>query len=117
MSGLLRDSPDDTHFRLRLTMFADAALALAEALERIPDDASFERLTEAVRREFGHLPVPPAGDPCYAAWYGVARGIATQDCDFVLWAAARRDARGGRPDPLYAGFARWLREQLGLLGG
>jgi hypothetical protein len=119
MTGLLRDSPGASDFRLRLAVFAEAARTLAEALERAPTGVSLGRQTEAVRRAFGRVPGPPPGDAAAAARYGVARLIATHDCDFVLWAAGRpgdRAAGPGGADPLYAGYARWIREQLGLLG-
>ena len=100
-------------FRLRLAVFADIALALAEALEAAPPAAAVAKATNAVRRAFSRLS-PPAIGGDEAAAYRVAQDIATKDCDFVGWASRRhRDAQG--PDLVLVGYGRWVREQLALM--
>jgi hypothetical protein len=96
--------------RLRLTAFADVALALADALESAADPATLEAVTDAVRRSFARLPVPAGDDPAYQ----VAHDIATADCDFVTRAARRYRDTGGA-DLVLAGYGRWIREQLDLM--
>src|SRR5437868_3948527 len=75
-------------FRLRLAVFADIALALAEALEAAPAGAAVAKATDAVRRAFSRLSPPTAGADGAAA-YRVAQDIATTDCDFAGWATRR----------------------------
>ena len=100
-------------FHLRLAVFADIALALAEALEAAPAAVAVAKATDAVRRAFSRLSAPAAGADDAAA-YRVAQDIATTDCDFVGWAGRQR--RGAeRTDLILVGYARWVREQLALI--
>jgi hypothetical protein len=100
-------------FHLRLAVFADIALALAEALEAGPVAAALGKATEAVRRAFSRLTPPFAGAYGSAA-YRVAQDIATSDCDFAEWASRRhRDAQC--PDLVLVGYGRWVREQIALI--
>jgi hypothetical protein len=100
-------------FRLRLAVFADIALALAEALEAASAAAAVVKATDAVRRAFSRLS-PPTADADGAAAYRVAQDIATTDCDFAGW-ASRRQRDAGRPDLILVGYGRWVREQLALI--
>jgi hypothetical protein len=96
--------------RLRLTAFADVALALADALESAADPVTLQSVTDAVRRAFARLPEPPGEDSAYQ----IAHDIATADCDFVTRAARDHRSAGG-PDLVLAGYGRWVREQLRLM--
>jgi hypothetical protein len=103
-------------FRLRLAVFADVALALTDALEASPAGASFVNEAGAVWRAFGHVPPPPDEDHGLARQYRLARDIATADCEFVLWAGRQSSGQAcGGPDLVCRGYARWIREELGLL--
>jgi hypothetical protein len=106
MVRLLSDPAD----RLRLTAFADVALALADALESTAAPVTLESVTDAVRRAFARLPRPEGDDPAYQ----IAHDIATADCDFVTRAARDHHSAGG-PDLVLSGYGRWVREQLQLM--
>lgn len=106
MVRLLSDPAD----HLRLTAFADVALALADALESATDPANLQSVTDAVRRAFARLPRPDGEDPAYQ----IAHDIATTDCDFVICAARDHGSTGG-PDLVLSGYGRWVREQLSLM--
>jgi hypothetical protein len=100
-------------FRLRLAVFADIALALAEALEAAQAAAAVAKATDAVRRAFSRLSPPTAGSD-QAAAYRVAQDIATTDCDFVRWAGHQRPG-AERPNLILVGYGRWVREQIALI--